>query len=221
LQVGLGIPRGSGAGRALGGSWLSGRVPCVRAYHDAAPNAPPARLVDVNRAVGSRWLALASQAPPSRSAPPAARGCRQGPPPRPRAPRDRQPPAAAQPRFEGSSAPCSAPRPAAPASFLSPCLRPPHAAARQESASGTRLGQSTSQARAAASGRLWHQALSSSLPALPRSCLACAAWSLLRERLTPRPPAAGGRYRFGFRQNKLGQLVGRRANRVRSAVQPC
>jgi len=69
-------------------------------------------------------------------------------------------------------------------------------------------------ARAAASGRLWHQALSSSLPALPRSCLACAAWSFLRERLTPRPPAAGGNYRFGFRQNKLGELVGRAAGGV-------
>ena len=60
----------------------------------------------------------------------------------------------------------------------------------------------------AASGRLWRQALSSSLPALPRSCLACAAWSFLRERLTPRPPAAVGNYRFGFRQNKLVNLFG-------------
>jgi hypothetical protein len=32
-----------------------------------------------------------------------------------------------------------------------------------------------------------HQALSSSLPALPRSFLTCAAWSFLRDRLTPAP----------------------------------
>ena len=80
-------------------------------------------------------------------------------------------------------------------------------------------------------------------PALPRlrSFLApaCAAWLLLRDRLTLRPAAAGGKYRFGFRQNKLGQLVGKelhgqdrlhksilnpvssRSNRVCSRNQPC
>lgn len=63
-------------------------------------------------------------------------------------------------------------------------------------------------ARAAASGRYRRQALSSSLPALPRSFVACAAWSLLRERLTPRPPTARDSYRFGFRQNKLVNLLG-------------
>jgi len=40
----------------------------------------------------------------------------------------------------------------------------------------------------------WYQALSSSLPALPHSFLVCAAWSLLRDRLTPRPAAARGSY---------------------------
>lgn len=104
----------------------------------------------------------------------------------------------------------SAPRPAAPASFLSPCLRPPIRGEVFGNALRERLPCRRSVlARAAASGRSWRQALSSSLPALPRSCLACAAWSFLRERLTPRPPAAGGDYRFGLRQNKLGQLVGR------------
>lgn len=48
-----------------------------------------------------------------------------------------------------------------------------------------------SPARAAASGCSADQALSSSPPALPRSCLPCAAWSLLRDRLT-RAPCGGG-----------------------------
>jgi hypothetical protein len=42
----------------------------------------------------------------------------------------------------------------------------------------------------------WRKALSSSLPALPHSFLVCAAWSLLRDRLTPRPAAARGSYRL-------------------------
>lgn len=103
----------------------------------------------------------------------------------------------------------SAPRPPASCcgSFLTstPRLRPPIRGGVFGNALRERLSRNRSVlARAAASGRSWHQALSSSLPALPRSCLACAAWSLLRERLTPRPPAAGSNYRFGFRQNKLG-----------------
>ena len=53
-------------------------------------------------------------------------------------------------------------------------------------ASGTAFVSSASPARAAACGCV-RQALSSSLPALPRSCLTCAAWSLLRDRLTPAP----------------------------------
>ena len=42
--------------------------------------------------------------------------------------------------------------------------------------------------------------VSSSFPALPRSFLTCAAWSFLRERLTPRPPAAKSHHRLFFKQ---------------------
>jgi hypothetical protein len=39
---------------------------------------------------------------------------------------------------------------------------------------------------------LRRQVLSSSFPALPRSCLTCAAWSFLRDHLTPRPAVFTG-----------------------------
>ncbi len=47
---------------------------------------------------------------------------------------------------------------------------------------------------------LRRQVLSSSLPALPRSCLTCAAWSFLRDHLTPRPAVAKSTYRFCVRK---------------------
>lgn len=47
------------------------------------------------------------------------------------------------------------------------------------------------------------QALSSSLPALPRSCLACAAWSFLRDRWTP-APCAGRGWLWVLRSQKPG-----------------
>jgi hypothetical protein len=56
----------------------------------------------------------------------------------------------------------------------------------RERASGIHRGGSASLARAAACGP-GHQTLSSSLPARPRSCLTCAAWSLLRDCWTPAP----------------------------------
>ena len=172
------------------------------------PTPPPARLGNVNRAVGSRWLASQVRLPPVALRTPCGSWlAAKAAPPRLalRATASHQP----QP-------PClesSAPRPPASCcgSFLTstPRLRPPIRGRSFGNALRERLPcRRRSLARAAASGRYWHQALSSSLPALPRSCLACAAWSFLRERLTPRPPAAGGGYRFGFRQNKLGQLVG-------------
>jgi hypothetical protein len=58
---------------------------------------------------------------------------------------------------------------------------------------------------------LWRQALSSSFPALPRSFLTCAAWSFLRERLTPRPTTAKSHYRLlwsaNFVRHQEEQLV--------------
>ena len=47
---------------------------------------------------------------------------------------------------------------------------------------------------------LRRQVLSSSFPALPRSCLTCAAWSFLRDHLTPRPAVAKSTYRFCVRK---------------------
>jgi hypothetical protein len=47
---------------------------------------------------------------------------------------------------------------------------------------------------------LRRQVLSSSFPALPRSCLTCAAWSFLRDHLTPRPAVAKNTYRFCVRK---------------------
>jgi hypothetical protein len=44
------------------------------------------------------------------------------------------------------------------------------------------------------------QVLSSSFPALPRSFLTCAAWSFLRDHLTPRPAVAKSIYRFCIRK---------------------
>lgn len=53
-----------------------------------------------------------------------------------------------------------------------------------------------------------HQALSSSFPALPRSCLTCAAWSLLRDRLTPTPCDGQESLSFLRSQNPDGDLRG-------------
>jgi hypothetical protein len=97
---------------------------------------------------------------------------------------------------------CSAPRPAASCSCLTSCLRPPRnpVAMRQ----GLRfenvfrvghIGGSRGHLRA-----LRRQVLSSSFPALPRSCLTCAAWSFLRDHLTPRPAVAKSTYRFCVRK---------------------
>jgi hypothetical protein len=47
---------------------------------------------------------------------------------------------------------------------------------------------------------LRRQVLSSSFPALPRSFLTCAAWSFLRDHLTPRPAVAKSTYRFCVRK---------------------
>ena len=47
---------------------------------------------------------------------------------------------------------------------------------------------------------LRRKVLSSSFPALPRSCLTCAAWSFLRDHLTPRPAVAKSTYRFCVRK---------------------
>jgi hypothetical protein len=96
----------------------------------------------------------------------------------------------------------SAPRPAASCSCLTSCLRPP-----QDSRSGAarkrfgcvvrvvHIGGSRGHLRA-----LRRQVLSSSFPALPRSCLTCAAWSFLRDHLTPRPAVAKSTYRFCVRK---------------------
>ena len=60
-------------------------------------------------------------------------------------------------------------------------------ACREEARPGGRRGAGwPSWLRAAAFGRSWRQALSSSLPALPRSFVACAAWSFLRDRCDAR-----------------------------------
>ena len=88
------------------------------------------------------------------------------------------------------------------ASCLTPCLRPPGTpvATLWELRFGSlfrvvHIGGSRGHLRA-----LRRQALSSSLPALPRSCLTCAAWSFLRERLTPRPAVAKSTCRFCVRK---------------------
>jgi hypothetical protein len=97
---------------------------------------------------------------------------------------------------------CSAPRPAASCSCLTSCLRPPRLPSRcaRDCASGA---SNVSSGRCGSRGHLRalrRQVLSSSFPALPRSFLTCAAWSFLRERLTPRPAMAKSTYRFCVRK---------------------
>lgn len=91
--------------------------------------------------------------------------------------------------------------PPASCSCLTSCLRPPRTpvATRQESASGTSFVSSPSHARAATSGRY-------GVKRCPRCGLCSFVVALLasapplRERLTPRPPAAKSAHRFCFRK---------------------
>ena len=106
------------------------------------------------------------------------------------------------PRRPPPAAKSSAPRPPASCSCLTSCLRPPRTpvAMLWELRFGcvvrvVHIGGSRGHLRA-----LRRQVLSSSFPALPRSCLTCAAWSFLRDHLTPRPAVAKSTYRFCVRK---------------------
>gem|GEM_PF-4691076 len=109
---------------------------------------------------------------------------------------------------------CSAPRPAASCSCLTSCLRPPKTpvAMRQ----GLRFGNVLRVVHIARSRghlrALRRQVLSSSLAALPRSCLTCAAWSFLRDHLTPRPAAAKSTYRFCVRKIRCSPALQKTRN---------
>ena len=46
------------------------------------------------------------------------------------------------------------------------------------------------------------------VPSFVPHCVTCAAWSLLRDHLTPQTPAAEGHYRFGFAKTSWVNLLG-------------
>jgi len=131
-------------------------------------------------------------------------------PPHPARPAGRRNP---PPRFRSASPP-----PASPPTALPKKLRAPacgivfrashHASGPQEPpsrcsgncASGTSLVSSTSHARAATSGRYGVKCCPRHSRRFRAPIVACAAWSFLRDHLTPRPPAAKSAHRFCFRK---------------------
>jgi hypothetical protein len=66
---------------------------------------------------------------------------------------------------------------------------------------------------------LRRQVLSSSFPALPRSCLTCAAWSFLRDHLTPRPAVAKSTYRFCVRKIRYAPALQNPGNGAGDSLQ--
>ena len=131
-------------------------------------------------------------------------------PPHPARPAGRRNP---PPRFRSASPPpgspptpsprrSSAPRPAASCSCLTPCLRPPRIPSQRSGncASGTSFVSSTSHARAATSGRYGVKCCPRHSRRFRAPIVACAAWSILRDHLTPRPAVAKSSYRFCVRK---------------------
>ena len=117
------------------------------------------------------------------------------------------------PRFRSASPPPASPptprREDAPhpglrhrVSCLTPCLRPPRIPSQRSGncASGTSFVSSTSHARAATSGRYGVKRCPRHSRRFRTPIVVCAAWSFLRERLTPRPAVAKSTYRFCVRK---------------------
>ena len=168
-------------------------------------------LGSITREVTSTLRPRSSRASPHFSSPIGSKpprahhrpGGRRFPPAHGSAPLHRRPPRRPHP-------PREAPRPRPPASCLPfvvthsrtmpPASRKNPAAKLQESASGASNVSSPSEARAATSGRYGVKCCPRHSRRFRAPIVACAAWSFLRDHLTPRPAVARGTYRFCVRK---------------------